>query len=116
LQLDKTLLQDHYLHKDNLKNAIFLINLNKFKEIHDTLGYEVGERVLQKSGCREDYYPYSTHLERDLQQRRSSHWNNAQHLSPDDTQNSNELIQSPMYQAQKISTLHFKFFDKDSIQ
>jgi diguanylate cyclase (GGDEF)-like protein len=52
LLLDRLAHGIHAAHRDGSKLAIMLLDLDRFKEINDTLGHHVGDRVLQNISKR----------------------------------------------------------------
>jgi diguanylate cyclase (GGDEF)-like protein/PAS domain S-box-containing protein len=53
-------LERNFKRQDEIKGALMLIDLDRFKEINDTLGHHIGDKILQEigrllQGCLSDY-------------------------------------------------------------
>jgi diguanylate cyclase (GGDEF)-like protein len=52
----------HLAHKGNIPTALLLLDLDRFKEVNDTLGHDVGDLLLQQVGPRLQAYLRPTDL------------------------------------------------------
>jgi len=52
LFLDRLAQAITHSHRENVSFAIMLLDLDRFKEVNDTLGHNVGDQLLQEVSCR----------------------------------------------------------------